>query len=338
MKLDILIFVLCFLLVVGLTFVFKAYAHRKQLIDIPNERSSHVTPTPRGGGISIVLVFLCFISVLFFQERLSFDSFVSLLIGGSLVASVGFWDDHQHIPARYRLLFHLLAAGVALFLLSAFPVIPLVFFDLELGWLGYPVLTIALVWLLNLFNFMDGIDGIASVEAVSVAGGGALILLFQAQYEWAFLFMGLVVSVCGFLVWNWPPASIFMGDACSGFLGFVLGLLAITTSATTDMSIWSWVILCGVFVVDATVTLIRRMLRGEVWCEAHRSHGYQILSRRWESHRRVTLAVSAVNGIWLLPLAFVANYFPLYGVLLFFVAITPLMVLDYSIGAGVDNG
>ncbi|MBV1921859.1 MAG: glycosyltransferase family 4 protein [Pseudomonadales bacterium] len=334
---NLLAMVMCFALVVALTFVFKIYAQKKQLIDIPNARSSHQTPTPRGGGVSIVLVFLGYVAFLLVQDRLAMPFFGSLLLGGMLVAATGFWDDHQHIAARYRVLLHFLAASVALFFIPSLPSIPFLFWELDLQLLGYPMFAIVLVWLLNLFNFMDGIDGIASVEAMSVAGGGAFILLLHGQFEWVLMLLGLVACVGGFLVWNWPPARIFMGDACSGFLGFVLGLLAIIISTETSMSLWSWLILFGVFVVDASVTLLRRMERGDVWYEAHRSHSYQILSRQWGAHQSVTLAVVLVNGVWLLPFAVLADYFPLYGGVFMVIAFLPLIVGAFGLGAGVKN-
>ena len=335
--LDLFVLLLSFLLVVALTFGLENYAQRFQLMDIPNDRSSHETPTPRGGGVSVVLVFLGFVSVLLIQDRLLPSYAFSMLLGGGVIAAVGFWDDHQHIPARYRVTLHLLAAGLALFLLPGLPGIPMVLGDMHLGLLGYPFFVVALVWFLNLFNFMDGVDGIASVEAISIAGGAGLILLAQSEFEWAFLCFGLVICVGGFLVWNWPPARIFMGDACSGFLGLIIGLLAIIVSIETDMSIWSWVILSGVFIVDATVTLVRRMLGGDVWYEAHRSHGYQILSRRWGEHKRVTLAVLLTNFVWLMPLAVAANNLPLFGALIALGSVCPLVMLACQMGAGANN-
>jgi Fuc2NAc and GlcNAc transferase len=109
----------------------------------------------------------------------------------------------------------------------------------------------------------------------------------------------LAGAVAGFLVWNRCPARIFMGDTGSGFLGFTLGAPAILTLGDGGITLWSWAILLGVFIVDATLTLLRRMLNGERWYQAHRTHAYQHAARRWGSHRRVTVAVLSINVLWL---------------------------------------
>ena len=128
-----------------------------------------------------------------------------------------------------------------------------------------------------------------------------------------------------------------MGDACSGFLGFALGLMAIFTSTEKAINIWSWWILLAVFMTDPTTTLIRRILRGDVWYQAHRSHAYQILSRRLGSHRKVTVDVLLINVFWLLPWAYLAAVFEIWAPIICLVAITPLFALAYRLGAGTTN-
>ena len=156
----------------------------------------------------------------------------------------------------------------------------------------------------------------------------------QGQSDWLTLFGVLSACIAGFLVWNWPPAKVFMGDACSGFLGFTLGLLAIVTSTNGVMNIWSWLILFGVFIVDATTTLITRMVLKEQWFEAHRSHAYQILSRRYGSHRKVTVGVLIINIVWLIPLALLSVKFPYWAAAICCIALFPLLLLAIRIGAG----
>ena len=158
----------------------------------------------------------------------------------------------------------------------------------------------------------------------------------QDQIAWMTLLSYLAFCVAGFLVWNWPPAKVFMGDACSGFLGFTLGLLAIITSLEPVINVWSWLILFGVFVVDATTTLITRVARGEKWYEAHRSHAYQILSRHFHSHRKVSVGVMIINVLWLLPMGFLAAIFPFWGLLICCVALLPLLILAVRVGAGTS--
>jgi Fuc2NAc and GlcNAc transferase len=191
-----------------------------------------------------------------------------------------------------------------------------------------------LVWLLNLYNFMDGIDGIAAAETVSVAGSAAVLLMAAGEWEIAVWLACLAFSSAGFLFWNWPPARIFMGDVGSGFLGYELGVCALLTASAGWLSIWTWIILLGAFLTDASVTVLRRMLRGDRWYAAHRSHAYQHAARRWGGHRKVTLAVIIVDLAWLLPLAVLSESFPHAAPWLVLVAILPLAGLALALGAG----
>jgi Fuc2NAc and GlcNAc transferase len=322
-----------------LTYWFMRIGLRKGVLDIPNRRSSHSSPVPRGGGVAVVITFSVFLYVYSgIVDAPSYNSvWKSLLYGGLIVATVGFIDDLNHIPARWRFLAHLSAAFLALSLLPSLPSIIIFGVTLDLGAFGYFFFGVSLVWFANLFNFMDGIDGIAGVEAITVLGGAALILFIGDQGVWPILFSYLVCCVAGFLVWNWPPAKVFMGDACSGFLGFMLGLLAIVTTIEGSMNLWTWLILCGVFVVDATTTLIRRMVQGENWYEAHKSHAYQILCRRFASHQKVSIGVIIINLFWLFPLGLLASNYPYWGLIICCIALIPLMILAVRVGAGTSE-
>lgn len=207
----------------ALTFLLLRYALAKRLMDIPNERSSHSIPTPRGGGAAIVVSFLLALPVLTGLDLLSPAVLYGLLGSGLLVAVIGFADDHGHIAARWRLLGHFIAAGWALFWLNGLS--PIEFFGVvvDLGWFGNIVALVYLVWMLNLYNFMDGIDGLASAEAISVCLGMCLVYWFSGYVELFWTPLILAAAVAGFLWWNFPPARIFMGDAGSGFLGLCSG-------------------------------------------------------------------------------------------------------------------
>ncbi|MDH3512631.1 MAG: glycosyl transferase family 4, partial [Gammaproteobacteria bacterium] len=247
----------------------------------------------------------------------------------------GWLDDRRALPVRSRLAVHTIAVMAAIAVLAPIPQITL---DLPAS-LPTPVIfvgiSIVAIWLLNLFNFMDGIDGIASVEAITVATSAALILWSGGRPDLAVWPLVLAAAVAGFLYWNWPPAKIFMGDVSSGFLGFVLGVMAIDTSRVTAISIWSWVILLGIFFTDATVTLLRRMLRGNVWYRAHRCHAYQHLAISW-GHARVTISVALVNLVWLLPLAWLASRYPAAGGYVALAAYLPLVIVTIRSGAGLE--
>jgi Fuc2NAc and GlcNAc transferase len=313
-----------------------ALAHR--VLDVPNDRSSHTTPTPRGGGVAIVIAFLSVVACLGMLGVVPSRPTTSLLAFGGAIAAVGFADDKYRIAAPVRLGVHF--AAVSLFVCSVGGMRPIDFGIAvwDLGALGTVLGVVVLVWFLNLYNFMDGIDGLAGMEAITTASIAAGLLLANGTESPALpLLLLLVAAVGGFLIWNWPPARIFMGDAGSGFLGFALGGMAWITVSSGQLSIWVWLILYGAFIVDATVTLLRRWGRGEPLATAHRSHAYQRLSRRLGSHLKVTIGCLIVNVVWLGPLAWVASVRPAIGALLLPVAWTPLAIHAWRCGAGLPD-
>ncbi|MEQ6886670.1 glycosyltransferase family 4 protein [Salicola sp. Rm-C-2C1-2] len=317
-----------------LTGGFRRYALSRSLIDIPNARSSHEVPTPRGGGLALVSVALVALVALVGLGDISTPVFLALGGAGLVVAVVGFLDDHAHVPARWRLLGHFLAAGWGLYWLGGLPEIVLWQQPVDLGLAGHLIAAVFLVWLLNLYNFMDGINGIAGIELVTVALGGLVVASIAGIWDAGLLLAVLIAGGLGFLVWNFPHARIFMGDACSGFLGLVLGLIAVWQGALQPELFMAWVILLGTFLVDATLTLLRRILRGEAFYEAHRSHAYQFASRHYASHTPVSLAVGLINLAWLTPLAVLAVTSSLPVLLVLVVAWVPLVVLAVWFKAG----
>ncbi|MHC8396048.1 MraY family glycosyltransferase [Pseudomonas sp. LB3P93] len=317
-----------------MTWLLRRYAIASSLMDMPNVRSSHSVPTPRGGGVAIVLSFLIAIPLLAFWDALQWSSAWSILGAGLLVATVGFLDDHGHIAARWRLLAHFSAAAWALAWMGGMPPIQVAGEVFDLSWAGHVLAAIYLVWMLNLYNFMDGIDGIASVEAVCACLGACLVYWLTGQQELMIAPLLLVVAVIGFLYWNFPPARIFMGDAGSGFLGLILAILSLQAAWIDPGLLWVWLILLGVFIVDATFTLGRRLLRGDKVYEAHRSHAYQFASRVYGRHLPVTLTVVAINVFWLIPVAVCVAWWKMDGVLGLIVAYLPLIALAIKFHAG----
>jgi len=260
----------------------------------------------------------------------------ALLGAGGGVALLGFADDHGHIAARWRLLGHFCAAIWALYWLNGLPALEVFGLSFDLGWTGYALLAVYLVWLLNLYNFMDGIDGIASVEAISCCLGGVLLLWLTGHAESALPLAILAAAVGGFLLWNFPPARIFMGDAGSGFLGMLLGIFSIQAAIIDPVLFWAWLILLGVFIVDATFTLLRRFWRGQRVYEAHRSHAYQHATQQIGRHLPVTVVVALINMFWLLPLALLVGLDYLDGLAGVAIAYLPLIILARYFGAGVE--
>jgi Fuc2NAc and GlcNAc transferase len=317
-----------------LTGLIRRYALRSNLIDVPNQRSSHTLPTPRGGGMAFVVVFLFSIVGLFGLDVLTQEQSWAIAGAGAWVACVGFLDDHRHIPAGWRLLAHFIGAGWGLYWLGGFPPLQVFGQVIDLGGFGHIFGLFYLVWLLNLYNFMDGIDGIAGIEAITVCLGGVLLFLLAGNHSVWLEPALLAAATAGFVFWNFPPAKIFMGDAGSGFLGIVLGLISLQSAWLNPSFFWSWLCLLGVFIVDATWTLWRRFRSGESLHEAHRSHAYQIAALHYGSHKIVALFVGAVNLFWLLPLSISIGLGLLDGLLGVAMAYLPLLLTAIKFSAG----
>jgi Fuc2NAc and GlcNAc transferase len=318
-----------------LTGVLRALAVRGGVLDVPNARSSHSSPTPRGGGGAIVLVMSAALLALFGAGLIERPLLAALGVGGLVIAAVGFRDDRRALAAGVRLAVHTAAAVWALWCLGGLPPLRCGAALVDLGWGGQLLGLLGIIWVLNLFNFMDGIDGIAASEAVFIAlAGGALAAIAPAAPAVAVTALVFAAACLGFLWWNWPPARIFLGDIGSGYLGYVIAVLALAATRANPAAVWVWLILGGVFFVDATVTLTRRAARGERVHQAHRSHAYQRLTRRWGGHRAVTLTVWAVNLLWLLPCAVLAALRPSWASWLVLAALAPLVLLTVVNGAG----
>jgi Fuc2NAc and GlcNAc transferase len=316
------------------TFCLRRYALAKSIIDVPNARSSHTTPTPRGGGVAIVICFLLSTLALYGFNLVSTHLMLALLGAGSGIALLGFLDDHGHIAARWRLLGHFFSALWVLFFLGGLPEI--IFFGVSINflWFGYIIAALYLVWMLNLYNFMDGIDGIASIQAITVCLAGAFFYFLIDKVDLIILPLALAACALGFLFWNFPPAKIFMGDAGSGFLGLVLGILSLQAAWISPHLFWCWIIMLGVFIVDATTTLLVRLSRREKVYEAHRSHAYQYAARHYGAHKPVSIAVALINCLWLFPWACAVVMLKIDGFLATLIAFIPLIVVAIKFNAG----
>ena len=318
-----------------LTAAVRNVARSHGVLDVPNPRSSHGVPTPRGGGVAIVLVTTAGMVVLALRGTVRLDLLSALGGGGLAVALVGFADDRRSLSAAVRLAVHFAAALWALAWLRGLPPLRVGAHLMSFGWAGYLLGALGIVWAVNLFNFMDGIDGIAAAEGIFVAVAGAMLnVLMGVGTGVGFAALVFAAACGGFLLWNWPPARIFLGDVGSGYLGYVVVVLAVAATRDNPVALWVWLILGGVFFVDATLTLVRRVLRNEPVHEAHRSHAYQWLARRWGSHGNVTAAVIAINLIWLLPWSVLTIMFPAYAIVAVVAALGPLALLAALVGSG----
>jgi Fuc2NAc and GlcNAc transferase len=318
-----------------LTGIVRRAVVRRGLLDVPNSRSSHANPTPRGGGIAIVLITLVAVVIGVMLQAIRTPLALAWLLGGGLVAGVGLLDDLKGLSATLRAGVHLLAA---LLLLNAVDA-PAVLASLGLtsGWLPlfWVLGSVAAVWSINLFNFMDGIDALASAQCLFVVLAGVLVSGMGQGIDTSLLpCVAMAGAAAGFLIWNAPPARIFMGDVGSGFIGFGLIAGALASSSRGSVSVWTWLVLNGVFAVDASITLLTRLLRGQRIYEAHRLHVYQRLARRWSSHGRVTAVYMSINLIWCLPWAIATIKSPGHAPLVSLTALLPLCVAAVAAGAG----
>lgn len=285
------------IIAVGATWLVRHYALRNSLLDVPNERSSHTRPTPRGGGIGIIAGLIIGLCIAFALSWADGRLVVALLAGCVLVGGIGLVDDHRHVPARVRASVHFIAAIIALVLVGGLPSLRFGTAELALGVTGWTLGVLGIVWSINLYNFMDGIDGIAGAETIMVCGAGALLALLTGATTISIASALVAASAVGFLVWNWPPARIFMGDVGSGLLGYCIAVIAIASENTGGPALVVWLVLGAVFFFDATVTLVRRVLRGEKWFEAHRRHAYQRAVQAGWSHATVTGTVIVLNVV-----------------------------------------
>jgi Fuc2NAc and GlcNAc transferase len=312
-----------------------ALAHA--LLDVPNERSSHTVATPRGGGIAVVIVVTA-AAVLLAVTRAMPLPLLYALLGGLVVSAAGFADDRHSLRPGVRLAAHFAAALWAVYWLRGLPPLQIGAHVVQLQASGYCIAVLTVVWTLNLFNFMDGIDGLAASEAMFItAVGGLLLGAGGGSGATATMSLVLAAACAGFLVWNWPPARIFLGDVGSGYIGYVLSVLALSAGHENAVNAWVWLLLGGAFFTDATVTLTYRTLRRKRVHEAHRTHAYQHQAVRWRSHRAVTATLVLINALVLLPCALLARRFPEYAVNITVAALVVLGCGVWLLGAGRDE-
>jgi Fuc2NAc and GlcNAc transferase len=219
----------------------------------------------------------------------------ALALGGVLVALSGWLDDHGRATPLVRLALHFGAATALVLGIGVPGAVSFGVVQAPLGLLAAPLLVIGVVWLVNLYNFMDGLDGIAGTQAIVAGLGMGAMLLTASAPDLALLSLGVAAATVGFLRWNWPPARIFMGDVGSALLGFAFAAIALAGSLETGVALPLLLLPLGPFIADASVTLARRLVRGERIHLAHRRHLYQRLAQGGWSHRRIAVATGLVS-------------------------------------------
>jgi|694.fasta_scaffold47477_4 Fuc2NAc and GlcNAc transferase len=318
------------------TWVVVNNAGRFGLLDVPNERSSHASTTPRGGGLSIVLA--TFLGLLLFKslKNPTPNQIAPVMLSGAIVALIGLFDDLGKVRSiSSRLAAHVVAACIGLWIIGGVPQFSVSSYAIEPTIIGNVFAILYVVWLINLYNFMDGINGLAGVEAISVC---VLVSVLSARNGLTatpvISLMILAGAVAGFLVFNFPFARVFMGDVGSGFLGLTFAMLSLISANEKENMFWVWLIMLGVFIVDASYTLCHRLIHGENVKTAHRNHAYQVLARRLNSHRSVTIGVLIVNVFWLFPVAFLVVEKRLSGVVAVAIAYSPIVVAVHYFSKG----
>ena len=297
--------VIFFILSFFLTYYLIHYAIKKDIIDHPNERSSHDIPTPRGGGLSIVVSLIACTVFLFFKNEFAISNLSILGLGVLIISIVGLVDDVVNLNAVTRAILYL-AASATLVLYSVSNI-----YDYSLmNILVVSIFIIFISWLTNLFNFMDGADAIAGIQTIAAAFPAGLLLYITNERETALLCFTLAASTAGFLVWNWPPAKIFMGDVGSCTIGYFFGGIIVINYLQNSLSIYIWLVLLSFFIVDATLTLIKRMVNKEKWYQAHRSHAYQRYLQMGYTHKQLAIIIALFSMLILWPMTYLAYKIP----------------------------
>lgn len=301
---------------------------RFRIIDLPNERSSHSTPTPRGGGLGIVLGFffaLVLIHLHLSGEKFGDDAltlsakpFAGFLLAALLIAGISLYDDVAGRGYVSKLLIQLIAA--LLVMGSSIDARQMPLLPEWLAWASWPLILLWLIGLTNAYNFMDGLDGIAGATAIVVAAFFALICWQQGLPLLALATLAICAGSCGFLLFNWPPARIFMGDVGSTFLGFAFAAFALlaagnAAATTAPQLLLVMPLLLLHYIFDTAFTFCRRLLAGENLAQAHRGHLYQLLNRSGFSHRSVSLlyaglaVAQGLAALWLSNAADATNHY-----------------------------
>jgi Fuc2NAc and GlcNAc transferase len=313
-----------------LTKFYRSFAIKNSIKAIPNNRTLHFKSVPSGGGVVFSSLFVSIIVLLEILQIISLDILMVIGIGGLIAILFGLTDDIFDISAPIKFFIQSILAAWSIFWLDGGALVEVAWIPLWISWL---VSWFMLVWMINLYNFIDGVDGMAASGAVFIPLTLIVVLLIKGESsDLVVLLSVLGISSLGFLIYNWPPASIFMGDSGSVFLGYVFGTLIIKTTMTGEVSIWSWIIVFAYFVSDTVVTQILRIILVKKWWHAHRSHAYQNLARITESHLKVTGGVTIYNLFWIFPLTIWSSLVPELSLIAVLLAVIPAIVVACKYG------
>lgn len=322
------------------TSYYSRFAQQRGIIAKHNFRTLHEEPVPRGGGIVFAGVFSLAVLLHWFLGGFPTWLMLSFGLGGAGAAIIGWIDDVHDVREIAKLVSHV---GLAIWIFATFyqPLYTPLFHDAG-GVLSLALTVLLLlfvpVWMINLYNFVDGIDGMAITASAFICTSALIVLAITGGDKLLmFVFALLAASSLGFLYVNLPPASVFMGDAGSIFLGYCFGALLITTVTSGQISIWTWLAILGYYIADTTTTTICRVFLVKKWYGTHRSHAYQNLARISRSHARVTYGVVLYGILWALPLSVWSAHSPTWGPVAAVLSLGPAVVWSLRFGPRLSS-
>ncbi len=303
------------------------HARERKWLVVPGKRSSHAAPTPSGAGIVIVLMVLASAAALHGLQMIDPSIVLTIIVGGGAIAFVSWLDDIRGVPARYRLITQFAAALAALWWLGPITSLDLGFASLPFGVvIGSFITVLGVMWMSNLVNFMDGTDGLVGSQTIFVSLAIGISLLISGAMGPALILFVLTAAAAGFLAWNWHPAKVFLGDVGAVFIGYLFAVLTVWTETTGAVPLLAWAILLSPFIVDASLSTIRRLWRGHPLLEGHREFAFHRAVRRGLSHAHIALVFIAIDLLLLIPFL-LSEKFP--G------ALTILTVLAFAVCIGL---
>ena len=301
--------------------IYRRFALSRAFLDRPNERSAHSRPIPHGGGVPLLLAFAVGLLCAAWWGAEWGAPYRLISVVALLLMVLGIVDDLRGLSVRLRMLsYSALCVLVAFVLMRSTPMI-----GQGLLVIATLLVALALLWLLNLYNFMDGIDGLAAIQTVLACSMAAWLSWDAGHAAYALFCLLLAAAHAGFLVWNFPPARLFMGDAGSIPTGFLVAALLVLGGVGGQLNPLCWLVLLAPFITDTTWTLLWRLASGQAVTQPHKTHAYQRLSRRWGSHLKVDGLLLALQVLWLFPIAALAHKLPDHALFLVILAYLPLL-------------
>ena len=312
------------------TVYYQKLAIKFNILASLNFRTLHQKPTPMGGGIVFSVTFIVSVVLLGFLGIIQKDLVTIFGFGCTFALILGYVDDIISISSLKKFL---LQFGLVFWIMYCFDDAIFGQHKSLIDYIVWFVISLLLVWLINVYNFIDGIDGMAILGAILISSTLLLtLLLTNSNSDLKILLLVLLASCSGFLFFNWPKASIFMGDAGSIFLGFCFSALIIYSVTLKEISMLTWLVVFGYYLSDTSTTTLIRLCLVKKWYGTHRSHAYQNLARIKNNHFIVTVGVLFYHLIWLLPLAILTVLKPNLGLIAVTLAYLPSIILTIKFG------